>query len=79
MYKFAVIRKLRKSDEKDCKKSAECIVDPSKLTTFASALRNKRYRNKDKVLRHIELTAVSREISKQRIKSNRIARFEYNR
>ncbi len=43
MSKFVVIRKLRKSNEKDCKKSAESIVDPNKLTTFASALRNKRY------------------------------------
>jgi hypothetical protein len=50
--------------------------------TFAPALRdtrcvlNKTRKQKEHVPRHIELTAVLREISKQIIKSNRIERFE---
>lgn len=54
--------------------------------TFAPALRdtiptlrdelNKTEKQEEHVPRHIELTAVLREILRQRIKSNRIERFE---
>ena len=53
----------------------------NKFSTFAPALRNnsKQHKKEIHVRRHIELTAVLREISKQKNKSNGIGRFEENR
>ncbi len=58
------------------------MPDKKRSCTFAPALRNtlskceQDEKQEEHVPRHIELTAVLREILKQIIKSNRIERFE---
>jgi hypothetical protein len=72
-----LIRKKKNGNEKFLKKTSQISCQLEKLFYFCTRFEKQAKRIKEEhVPRHIELTAVLREILKQIIKSNRIDRFE---
>ena len=75
-------RRKKKETKNFQKNFPKHLRDKKRSCTFAPALRetlnalNKGKKQEEHVLRHIELTAVLREILRQKNKSNRIERFE---